>query len=500
MRYQLSIHRLSPNEQFLAHPSSVSDVVQCESVTTPSTASTLGISKEQLWQATLGELELSLSKAHFTTWLRATAIASFEGQRVVIAVPNAFTKAWLESKYHPAIVSALKHNTGLPEVTVQYEVLLRRAGTTPAPRVEAASGPEKIALPKAGVPSGPAQTSVHEHYTFDSFVVGKGNELANATALAVAERPGLVYNPLFIYGGAGLGKTHLLQAIGQSVHQAFPSRKILYVPCERFTNEFIQAVSQGRGEQFKRTYRSVDLLLVDDVQFLAGRERTQEEFFHTFNALYAEKKQIVMTSDRPPKSIPTLEARLVSRFEWGMIADVAEPDLETRLAILRAKCVERGMQLSPATLQFIAERVQRNVRELEGALNRIVAWHTLNRLEPTEESVGDLLKELVKPIKQSGLTPKRIIETVAEHFGTPLDAIRGTSRRKEIVLPRQVAMFLLRSELGTPFPAIGQEFSGRDHTTAMHGVSKIESDLKRDDRLVENLETIRRRLTESTLR
>lgn len=464
---------------------------------TPAEAQARSISKEQLWQATLGELELSLSKAHFTTWLRDTAIASYDGRRVIIAVPNAFTKAWLESKYHPAIVEAIKHNAGVSDVLVQYEVALRR--TSPAPVTTAALSVSAAPAVDAAARSGTNRSGLMTHYTFQTFVVGKSSALAHAASLAVAEKLGQVYNPLFIYGGAGLGKTHLLQAIGHEALRRTPDKRVLYVPCERFTNEFIQAISQGRADSFKARHRGVDLLLIDDVQFLAGREGTQEEFFHTFNALYSDGKQVVMTSDRPPKSIPTLEARLTSRFEWGMIADIAEPDLETRLAILKSKCLERGTALEPEILQFIAERVQRNVRELEGALNRIVAWHNLHRTEPTKESVDELLKELVRPIKRSGLTPKRIIEVVAEFFGTPIDAIRGSSRRKEVVRPRQIAMFLLRKELGTPFPAIGSEFSGRDHTTAMHGVAKIEENLKRDERLQDNLETLRRRLAEQTL-
>jgi chromosomal replication initiator protein len=462
---------------------------------TPPEAQALRISKEQLWQATLGELELSLSKAHFTTWLRDTAIASFDGQRVVIAVPNAFTKAWLESKYHPTIVAALKHNTGLADVSVHYEVVMRRLVPAPAPLPAEPAPPAVDAVVKPGAGRG----GLAPHYTFQTFVVGKGSALAHAAAQAVSEKLGQVYNPLFIYGGAGLGKTHLLQAIGHEALRRAPGKRVLYVPCERFTNEFIQAISRGRGDAFKATYRSADLLLIDDVQFLAGREGTQEEFFHTFNALHSDGRQVVMTSDRPPKSIPTLEARLTSRFEWGMIADIAEPDLETRLAILRSKCLERGASLDADVLQFIAERVQRNVRELEGALNRIIAWHGLHQTEPTRESVGELLRELVKPMKQSGLTPKRIIEVVSEFFGTPVDTVRGGSRRKEVVRPRQIAMYLLRKELGSPFPAIGSEFSGRDHTTAMHGVSKIEQEMQNDERLQDNIETLRRRLAEQTL-
>jgi chromosomal replication initiator protein len=329
---------------------------------------------------------------------------------------------------------------------------------------------------------------------FDTFVVGKGNELAHAAAKAVAERPGAVYNPLFIYGGVGLGKTHLMQAVGHDVLARDPHKKVVYVSSEKFTNEFIQAVSHGGGEKFKNFYRGVDLLLIDDIQFLAGKEGTQEEFFHTFNALHQANKQIIVTSDRPPKSIAALEARLVSRFEWGMIADIAQPDMETRVAILEAKCREKNISLSVDILQYIAGAVQSNVRELEGALNRLMAFAQLNRTEPTLETTKELLKNIAPGSKRGGLTPKQLIAGVAQYFDIQLEDLLGTSRKKELVEPRQIAMYLLREELHASFPSIGHELGGRDHTTAMHACTKISALLNEDEKVKQDIVLIKQRV------
>ncbi|MBI5466890.1 MAG: chromosomal replication initiator protein DnaA, partial [Candidatus Kerfeldbacteria bacterium] len=325
------------------------------------------MNNDQLWQAALGELELLISKANFTTWFKNTFVAEAQDDGIVVGVPNGFTKAWLETKYHQAILKALQNAAQRPIGKIEYRVESHHpssaAPTSPVPAARAIPAPS----PDAG-----QRTGLDPRYTLDYFIVGKGSELAHAAARAVAEKPGLVYNPLFIYGGVGLGKTHLMQAIGHEVLARSKEKKVVYVSSEKFTNEFIQAVSHGGGEKFKNFYRGVDLLLIDDIQFLSGKEGTQEEFFHTFNALHNAHKQIVITSDRPPKSIPALEARLVSRFEWGMIADIAQPDLETRMAILEAKCREKGVSLSRDILQYIASVVLSNVRELEGALNRIM--------------------------------------------------------------------------------------------------------------------------------
>ena len=448
------------------------------------------MNKDQVWQAALGELELLISKANFTTWFKNTFIAELSGPRVTIGVPNGFTKAWLETKYHQAILKALK-NAGQQELQeIDYRVEARHAVVAALVAEQAALLPSESKTPSAAPVSG----GVDSKYTFDDFVVGKGNELARAAARAVADKPGLVYNPLFIYGGVGLGKTHLLQAIGNEIIKRDPSKKVLYVSSEKFTNEFIQAVSHGSAEKFKNFYRGVDALLIDDIQFLAGKEGTQEEFFHTFNALHQAKKQIVVTSDRPPKSIPALEARLVSRFEWGMIADVAQPDLETRVAILEAKCRERGYNLSSEILQTIASVIQSNVRELEGALNRIMAWHDLHHQTPTLESVKSVVQSLTPSAQRGGLTPKQVISIVAQFFDVSIEDLLGSSRKKELVEPRQIAMFLMREELHASFPSIGHELGGRDHTTAMHACTKISQEIQRNEKMKQDLVLLRQRL------
>lgn len=451
------------------------------------------MTNEQLWRAALGELELLLSKANFTTWFKNTFVIDYDGRRVVVGVPNGFTKAWLESKYHQAILRALHSASNKAVEVVEYRVELRQRAAETLAAATASTGrparaetaPDRELL---------ARTGLDPKYTFGLFVVGKGNELARAAAKAVADKPGRVYNPLFIYGGVGLGKTHLIQAIGQEILGREPHKKVLYVSSERFTNEFIQAVSRGSAEKFKNYYRGVDALLIDDIQFLSGKEGTQEEFFHTFNALHQANKQIVITSDRPPKSIASLEARLLSRFEWGMIADIAQPDLETRIAILEAKCRERQATLNQEIVSYIASVVQSNIRELEGALNRLLAYHGLNRTAPTIESARAILGSLVHAPRRGGITPKQLVQTVATFFDLRIDDLVGASRKKELVEPRQIAMFLLREELRSSYPSIGHELGGRDHTTAMHACTKITDQLGRDEKLKQDIAMIKQRL------
>ena len=448
------------------------------------------MSNNQLWQAALGELELLLSKANFTTWFKNTFIAELDGRRVVIGVSNSFTKAWLESKYHDAIVKALHHASNKVVEVVEYRVESPQKVSVEAKEAPATQPPSISRLANQPV----EQTGLDQKYTFEHFVVGKGNELACAAARAVADRPGSVYNPLFIYGGVGLGKTHLIQAVGNEILAREPKKRALYISSERFTNEFIQAISRGNTEKFKNFYRGVDVLLIDDIQFLSGKEGTQEEFFHTFNTLHQANKQIVITSDRSPKSISSLEARLLSRFEWGMLADIAQPDLETRIAILESKCRERGYELSGEIIEYVASTIQNNIRELEGALNRIIAYHDLNKATPTLETTKSLLNSLAQTPRRGGVTPKQLVLTVASFFDLTLEDLLGVSRKRELVEPRQIAMFLLREELRSSFPAIGQELGGRDHTTAMHACSKITDLLARDEKVKQDVSLIRQRL------
>lgn len=443
------------------------------------------MTNQELWRSTLGELELLISKANFTTWFKNTSIASFENGRVVVAVPNAFTKAWLENKYHSFIMKALQNISGNTVKQITYQVELSV--------VEQADQP--VTIKSAPAPESVTSFGLNPRYVFSTFIVGKSNELARAAALAVAEKPGQVYNPLFLYGGVGLGKTHLMQAIGHEILNKFPEKKVIYVPCEKFTTEFIQAIGSGKIEKFKATYRSVDVLLVDDIQFLSGKEGTQEEFFHTFNTLHQANKQIVISSDRPPKAIHSLENRLISRFEWGMIADIASPDLETRTAILELKCQERNYQLAKEIINYLATTITNNIRELEGALNRIIAYHQLNNQPPTLPLVQELMANLRSANKYGGnLTSKKILSVVAQYYDITIDDLVGGSRKKNLVVPRQVSMYLMREELKSSFPTIGQELGGRDHTTAMHACTKIQESLKREEKIQQDIHNLKQQL------
>ena len=388
-------------------------------------------------------------------------------------------------------MQALKNITKLPELKIEYIVetskpLPQRPQIDAAgPRIPAKEAPEQVELNKFGL---------NKKYCFENFIVGSGNELACAAAKAVSEKPGTTYNPLFIYGGVGLGKTHLVQAIGNQLLANNPRLKILYINSEKFTNDFVQAIKTNRVDDFKKIYRLVDVLLIDDIHFIAKKEQTQEEFFHTFNALHQNNKQIVLSSDRPPKAIPDVEKRLISRFEWGMIADIAPPDLETRVAILEAKCQEKSFFLSKEIIIFLAENIQNNVRELEGALNRIIAHYDLTNNDPTLESVQQLIQTINNQSPRSSLTPKRILNTVSSYFDIKIDDIIGSCRRKELVVPRQIVMFLMREETKSSYPSIGQELGGRDHTTAIHACNKITLLFEKDDKIKNDITIIKERL------
>ncbi len=450
---------------------------------------------KQLWEAILGELELSLSKANFTTWFKNTFILQMNDHEIIVAVPNAFTKAWLEKKYHKYITDALKNVSDKTFTKVNYVVETKEKQAV-NPNTENDFGlieNQPVSTPN-NHPVTNNKVGLNPKYTFESFVVGKGNELAHAACLAVAKKPGEVYNPLFIYGGVGLGKTHLMQAVGNFILNEQTNKKVLYVTSEKFTNDFIQLVQQGEAKKFKEKYRNIDVLLVDDIQFLAGKEQTQEEFFHTFNTLHQENKQIIISSDRPPKAIPALEQRLISRFEWGMIVDVNAPDLETRIAIIATKMKEKNLSLSDEIVRIIATSVQNNVRELEGILNKIIAFHQLNNTPPTEDSVKSIISSLSTNIKRSHITPKKLIQTVAAYFDIDTDGLVGNSRKKELVVPRQIVMFLMREELDASYPNIGQELGGRDHTTAMHACNKISKEVESDEKIARDIEMIKQRL------
>jgi chromosomal replication initiator protein len=447
---------------------------------------------KQIWQAALGNLELSLSKANFTTWFKNTSAVEQNDNKITIGVPNAFTKEWLVNKYHQEILRAIRSVN--PEIKqVDYQIT-GSSSRKPAPSLQTSSLP-RSAAPKFPEPRKTILNSgLNPCYTFQNFIVGANNELAAAAAQAVTKNPGKAYNPLFIYGGVGLGKTHLLQAIGNEFLKNSPPCRVLYVTTEKFTNEFIQAVRDNKGAGFKNLYRGVDVLLIDDIQFLAGKEQTQEEFFHTFNTLHQTNKQIALSSDRLPKEIPAIEERLVSRFEWGMIADVQPPDFETRLAILRSKAKERVYEVDPSVLEYIAQTVESNIRELEGSLNRLMVYCQLNNIRPSLEKVKDILSNIIFIPKKRIVSAKKIMEIVAEFYNVLVDDLIKQSRKKEYVFPRQVAMFIIRKELETSLPMIGEIFGGRDHTTVIHAVDKIQKLAKEKESLKQEISLITNRI------
>ncbi len=460
------------------------------------------MSNEQTWKAVLGEMEVNLSRAHFVTWFKDTFISSFEDDKIILCVPNAFVKKWLEEKYHKNIISALKSVTKIDIKEVIYKIELRKTKEdTSTINVSTDNSKDSTVFLNESktVKNNPSNNNsfstnrfgLNPRYLFDNFVVGRGNELAHAACLAVVNNLGKSYNPLFIYGGVGLGKTHLMQAIGNAL--ATKTDKILYTTSEKFTNNYIQAVTGGKAKEFKNLYRNVDVLLIDDIQFMGGKDGTQEEFFHTFNELQQNDKQIVLTSDRPPKSIPAIEKRLISRFESGMVADIGKPDIETKVVILENKSLEKGLQLEKDVLIYIADNVKNNIRELEGALNKVIAYHQLKNIEPSIDTVKEVLGDFISNIQSRSMSAKDIIEVVAKFYNISNKDIIGSSRKKELVNPRQVAIYLIREELGSSYPSIGNELGGRDHTTAMHAYNKILNEVKNEnnERLKQEINSIK---------
>ncbi len=462
----------------------------------------------QVWQAVLGDLQLRLSRSDFETWFQGTSIVAFEDGLVVVGTPNSFAKQWLERRAGDSIRRALSNVLGY---TVQVRVVVTSntgerqvasaAGVGTPARRKPAGLPRPEAEKKAPTPGTmpmPLPGGLNPDYTFSTFVVGSSNRMAHAAAMAVAERPAYAYNPLFIYGGVGLGKTHLLHAVGHYALQRNPDLRVLYVSSETFTNELINAIRRQETEDFRRRYRHNDILLIDDIQFIAGKESTQEEFFHTFNTLHAACKQIVLTSDRSPRAILTLEERLRSRFEGGLIVDIQPPDLETRVAILRTRAEERGVSLPEDVVEFLAQRVQRNIRELVGCLNRLLAYAELNGLPITVPLAQEALAEIFFRPHRRELMPIQVIETVARHYGLSPEDLRGKSRNREVAVPRQIAMYLIREEIGTPLAEIGQELGGRDHTTVLYGCEKVAQTIEIDARLRREVLALREKLHAET--
>jgi chromosomal replication initiator protein len=455
---------------------------------------------KQVWRAALGELQVSLSPANYETWLRDTALVDVDDQRFRIAVPNGFAKDWLETRYRSLISQTLARIVGY---SVQVEFLVNAAeapgqdangmggGNDNANGNGHAGGSAPVRLEPTRVGGEGGTTYINPRYAFANFIVGSANRLAHAASLSVAERPGHAYNPLFLYGGVGLGKTHLMHAIGNQVIAKFPRKRVVYATSEKFTNEFITSIQQGKIDEFRARYRRIDLLLIDDIQFIADKERTQEEFFHTFNAIHEDGKQIVLSSDRPPKAILTLEERLRSRFEWGLIADLTAPDLETRIAILRAKAEEGAVPITSDVMEFIARKVVSNIRELEGALNRIVAYASMGAMPISIELAQAVLSNVLYNPKKRQVTPERIAKAVADYYGVQMDALKGQKRDKAIVMPRQIAMFLMRAETDVSLLRIGAELGGRDHSTVLHACDKITRESAANDELRREIAAVR---------
>ncbi|MBP0724893.1 chromosomal replication initiator protein DnaA [Bacillus sp. RG28] len=442
---------------------------------------------EDLWSRVLEEIERKISKPSFETWLKSTKAYSLKEDTLTIVAPNEFARDWLESKYSGLIMDTVLEITGA-ELIIKF-ILPQNHIDEIAMNIPAVK--EKV---KIDEPIEFGQSMLNPKYTFDTFVIGSGNRFAHAASLAVAEAPAKAYNPLFIYGGVGLGKTHLMHAIGHYVLEHNPNAKVVYLSSEKFTNEFINSIRDNKAVEFRNKYRNVDVLLIDDIQFLAGKEQTQEEFFHTFNTLHEESKQIVISSDRPPKEIPTLEDRLRSRFEWGLITDITPPDLETRIAILRKKAKAEGLDVPNEVMLYIANQVDTNIRELEGALIRVVAYSSLINKDINASVAAEALKNLITTAKPKILSIQDIQRTVGEFFNIKLDDFKAKKRTKSVAYPRQVAMYLSRELTDHSLPKIGEEFGGRDHTTVIHAHEKISKLVEIDVQLQAQLKEINEKL------
>lgn len=455
------------------------------------------MTNEELWKAILSDMESSLSRANFTTWFRNTSIISNTSDSVFVSVPNGFVKEWLENKYNKQILEKvrqispgirdIKYVVGEP-ISPKPVIALQRADPSQFMLDKIIEEKQNGEIDKT--------TNLNKRYALESFIVGSNNELAYAASLAVIKSPGMSYNPLFIYGGVGLGKTHLLQATGNEIEKKLPEKKILYTSAERLTANIVEAIRNRTIEELKQQYAKLDVLIIDDVQFIAGKEKTQDIIFSAFNELYEKNKQIILSSDRPPKAIPALEKRLASRFEGGMIADILLPDHETRLAIIKLKAKEKNFDIDEESLSYIASNIQKNIRELEGALNRVLAFSQIYNKIPTLSEIKKLLATyLSTPFRKT--TPQAILRVVADFYGIPLADITKKGRKKEIVKPRQIAMFLLREEVKLSFPEIGSKIGNRDHSTVIHAYNKIKKEEDGNESIKQELTLIKERLYQS---
>jgi chromosomal replication initiator protein len=449
------------------------------------------MNNNELWQSVLAQVQFHISKANFATWFQNTEIVSKDEEKITISVPNAFSKEWLSNKYNKLLLKTL-HEI---DCTIKDLNFIIKPQSSENNQLKNLSENTKIETEQLKFDEFKTnkETNLNPRYTFDNFIVGSFNELSHAAALAVADSPGSTYNPLFIYGGVGLGKTHLIQSIGNKISDNFKKKKVKYISSEKFVSSIISAIRSNNIETFKTNLSLIDVLIIDDIQFLAGKTKTQEEFFHAFNSLYEKNKQIILSSDRPPNAIPELEERLRSRFEGGMISDISLPDYETRLVILKSKLQEKNAGLSEEILDYIATNVKKNIRELEGALNKLLIYCKINNKSPDLETSKKLLKGFVfSPFNIANY--KKIIETVAKFYNLEEKNLYDPTRRREIVKPRQVAMFLLRKELKYSFPSIARKFGGKDHTTAIYAYKKILQENEENNKLTEELNLIKQRI------
>ena len=430
---------------------------------------------KELWDKTLKILKEELTEVSFNTWIKSIEPTSLEDNILKLGVPNNFTKDILENRYKDLIINSLK-SVSNKTFNIDFFIISEEAFEK---EVSNKTENNNTALTMNDEMS----TILNPKYTFDSFVIGNSNRFAHAASLAVAESPAKAYNPLFIYGGVGLGKTHLMHAIGHYVQNVNSKSKVVYVSSEKFTNELINSIKDDKNVDFRNKYRNVDVLLIDDIQFIAGKERTQEEFFHTFNALYEANKQIILSSDRPPKEIPTLEDRLRSRFEWGLIADIQPPDFETRIAILKKKADVENLNISNDVMVYIATQIKSNIRELEGALIRIVAYSSLTNREINVDLAAEALKDIISSKNSRQITIELIQDIVSSYYNLKIEDFKSSRRTRNVAFPRQIAMYLCRKLTDTSLPKIGEEFGGRDHTTVIHAYEKISQCLKKDETL-----------------
>ena len=460
----------------------------------------MGQEKDGLWQAVLGEIELSVSRGSYVTWFKNTTLLKNQDDELVVGVGTVFIKNQLERKFNQLIVDTLKKN-GVEPKKIEYKIHTASSNLHNRSKEEVIMVAPTPSSKHRNTGGGGSSSSgvrhsyrqgLNERYTFENFIVGSGNELAYAACQAIASTPGKKYNPLFLYGGVGIGKTHLIQAVGNAVLSKNPDAHVVYISSEQFVQEFLDAIRYKKNTDFAGFYRGADVLIVDDMQFIAGKEKTQEEFFHTFNALHQANKQIIISSDKPPKDIPTLEERLRSRFNWGMSIDMQIPDFETRCAIVQTKATGHGVTLQPDVVDYLANRTQTNIRELEGSLNQLLAYCEMRGLEPELQIASNLLGSGKSRPKH--LTPKSIIEKTAKYYKISLEDITGSKRDKDIVTPRQIAMYIMRDELHLSYPKIARELGRKDHTTAIHSVEKITKESSEDPDLRTSIAAIKERL------